>query len=104
MERRSLGRDRRAFGAEIATKDGQGLGAGGSARHDKRIVIPRNREDGRWIVPEWIVKLIIIELRFPEIIDHVAEMKEKCWTIGGIGRVGVGRKLIGYINFVAVVP
>ena len=104
MEGRSLGRDYLVCGAEIAAEDGQGFGAGGSARHDERIMIPSNCEDGRGVVAELFVKLIVIELRLPEILDYVAKMKKKCRTIGGIGRVGVGRKLIGYVDFTAVLP
>jgi hypothetical protein len=104
VEGRSFGCNHRFFGTEIAAENGQGFGAGGSARHDERIVIARNCEDGRGVVAERIVKLIVIEPRLAEIVDYVAEMKKKCRTVGGIGRVGVGRKLIGYVDFAAVLP
>jgi len=83
VEGRSFGRDHRFFGTEIAAENGQWFGAGGGARHDERIVIPRNCEDGRGIVAERIVKLIVIEPGLAEIVHYVAEMKKKRRTIGG---------------------
>ena len=77
MQGGSLGRDHGTSGAEIAAEDGQGLGTGRCAWHDERIMVPRDGEDRRGVVSEGLVKLIIIILRLPKIIDDVAEMKEK---------------------------
>ena len=84
MQGGSLGCDRPTFGAKIATEDGQGLRVGGSTWHDERIMVPRDCEDGRRVVSEGFVKLIVIILRLPEIINYVAEMKKKCRAIGRI--------------------
>ncbi len=73
-----------------------------SARHHERIVIAGNGQNWRGIGAEWFVKLIVVVLRFAEIIDDIAEMIEERRPIIRIGLGAIDRDLIGNAKFIGV--
>jgi hypothetical protein len=77
MQRFGLGSDGRRCGAEIANERVQRLLVARCPGYQKGIVVARNSEDRRRIVAERLVELVVVILRLAEIVDHVAQMKEK---------------------------
>ena len=84
--------------AEVADEGAQRRFGRGRARDDERVVIAGDREDGRRVVTIRFVKLVVVVLRLPEIVDEDPEMIEKGWAVGGVGLVAVAGQLIGHAD------
>ena len=46
-------------------------------RIDYAVVIAGDGDNGRWIIPKWLVELIVVVLAFAKIINNVSKMKEE---------------------------
>src|ERR1700677_4031236 len=58
-------------------------------RVDHAVVIASYCDNGRWVIPKWLVELIVVVRSFAKIIDNVSEMKEEGRYIGAIGLIEV---------------
>ncbi len=95
VQRAGLRRDDGRRRAEIALECGQRDRVRLGARHDERVVIARDSEDRRRVVAERLVKLVVVIGCLAEIVDDVAEMKQKGRRLVlAAGRRAVERDLI----------
>src|SRR6266478_6426910 len=65
-------------------------------------MISRDPEDRRGVISKGIIKLVVVVGRFPEVVDHVPEVKQKRGAVGIVGVMPVRGQLIGNRNFMAV--
>ncbi len=65
------------------------------ARPNDAIVVAGDGEDRRRIVAVGIEELIVVVIRFAEVVDQVAEVEEERRHIGGVRLAKVGHHLVG---------
>src|SRR5271170_7911405 len=102
MQRTGFGCNHRRCRTEITDKSLQRLFADRRLRNDERVVVPGNRDNRRGIVAIRFVELIVIILRFSEVINHVAEMIKKGRPVGRTRGVQVAGDLIRHFDLVRV--
>src|SRR5438270_10389506 len=102
MKRARLGSDRWLRGAKVSRENFQRSILCGRPWNKERIVVSRNRENRAWIIPKWIVKLIVVILRLSEVINNISEVIKEGRSIRGIGCSAVGRHLVSHGNLVSV--
>src|SRR5689334_7620960 len=98
MQGGNLRSDRRFGGAKIPHEHAERRLVLGSTWDDEGIMVAGDGKDRRRVIAEWLVKLIVIVLRFTKVVNDVPQMKEECRPIRCLGTVGVHRKLIGDAN------
>jgi len=95
MEGSGFLRDYDRLVAEVASKGSERLAALGRVGHDEGVVIARDGKDGCGIVAEGFVELVVVVEGLSEVVDDVAEVKEKRGATGGGGSVKVAGDGVG---------
>src|SRR5437879_11924819 len=63
--------------AKVAAKDRQWRARGCGIGDHERVVVAGDGEDRRCVIAEWFVELVVVILRFAEVVDDVAQTEKK---------------------------